>query len=65
MAKRFARLPEPRYFLVGAYWGRDDDKTDVFLHRGYWELGWSDRDKPDMAEKRDEMRKGDRIARRP
>lgn len=51
-----------RYWLVGAYWDRQYDMSDVFTHLGYWEMGWDDPDKPDFAELRDGMRRGDRIA---
>ncbi len=60
MPQRFPRLREPQYWLVGAFW--EDDQTPVFVRRGYWQLGWRDRDKPDMARKRDGMHEGDRIA---
>lgn len=61
MAKKFPRLRVPNYWLVGAFWN-EDDMTTVFFRRGYWELGYSDREKPGMAKKRDAMRPGDRVA---
>ncbi len=51
----------PRYWLVGAYW-EGDDQSDAFFRRGYWELGWSDEQQPGMAQQRDSIRAGDRIA---
>jgi len=52
---------KPRYWLVGANWS-GDDQADAFYRRGYWELGWSDTDQPGMAQMRDSIRVGDRIA---
>jgi len=49
------------YWLVGADWSGDDQAHD-FFERGSWEVGYSDAEKPDYAEKRDSMRRGDRIA---
>ena len=60
MPQRFPRLPEPHYWLVGAFW--EEDQADAFFRREYWELGWSDQDQPAMAKQRDAMRPGDRIA---
>ena len=50
------------YWVVGAAWGGRDDQTNVFLRRGYWYLGWSDSEQPQMAKKRDQIVPGDRIA---
>ena len=49
------------YWLVGANWG-GDDQADAFYRRGYWELGWDDSSQPGMAQARDTIRPGDRIA---
>jgi hypothetical protein len=27
---------------VGATWGSHDDSLEIFVHRGYWFLGWSE-----------------------
>lgn len=52
----------PNYWVVGATYGSQNDQTDKFLRRGYWALGWSDKDQPDQAERRDRIKPGDRIA---
>lgn len=52
---------EPQYWLVGANW-EGDDQADAFFRRGYWELGWSEQDQPGMAQQRDAIRPGDRVA---
>ena len=49
------------YWLVGANWS-GEDQADTFYRRGYWELGWSDDDQPNFAQRRDNIRKDDRIA---
>lgn len=49
------------YWVVGATW-EDDNLEDAFYRRGYWEMGYDDNDKPTLAEKRDSMKPGDRIA---
>ncbi|PEN11434.1 hypothetical protein CRI94_15475 [Longibacter salinarum] len=49
------------YWLVGANWS-GDDKSDAFYRRGYWEVGYSDEQKPAFAAKRDQMKAGDRVA---
>jgi len=49
------------YWVVGATWVGDDQKKK-FFQLGYWEMGWDDNDKPTLAEKRDQIRKNDRIA---
>lgn len=51
----------PNYWLVGANWS-GDDQADAFYRRGYWQLGWDDSQQPDMAQARDAIRPGDRIA---
>ncbi|HEU4561095.1 MAG TPA: hypothetical protein VFS20_24805 [Longimicrobium sp.] len=52
----------PNYWVVGAMWGGHDDQKDVFTRRGYWELGWEDKDQPAQAARRDQIQPGDRIA---
>ena len=51
-----------QYWVVGAMYGGRDDQAPKFLRRGYWELGWEDKDAPDQAERRDLIRPGDGIA---
>lgn len=53
---------DAKYWLVGAYWESPNDLTDVFIAGGYWEMGYKDRDKPEYADLRDQMKPGDRIA---
>src|SRR5712692_8756885 len=43
-------------------WGGQNDEAPKFIRRGYWFLGWSDADAPDQAQRRDQIRAGDRIA---
>lgn len=50
-----------QYWLVGANW-EGDDKYGTFIDRGYWEMGYYDKDKPEYAELRSQMQEGDRIA---
>ena len=50
------------YWVVGATWGGHEDQSDKFIRRGYWFLGWSDKDQPAQANRRDQMKRGDRIA---
>lgn len=52
---------EPHYGLVGANW-KGDDQAAAFYRRGYWELSWTDERQPGMAQQRDSIRSGDRIA---
>jgi hypothetical protein len=52
----------PKYWIVGAMWGGHEDQSLKFLLRGYWLLGWSDADQPEMAALRDQISVGDRIA---
>ena len=52
---------KPNYWLVGANWS-GNDQADAFYRRGYWELGWADAQQPTMAQARDSMHAGDRIA---
>ncbi len=49
------------YWVVGAYWG-GDNMYDTFVNRGYWEMGYSDKEQPAFAELRQQIKKGDRIA---
>lgn len=51
----------PQYWVVGAMYG-EDDQAPRFIRCGYWELGWSDKDAPDQARRRDDIQVGDRIA---
>jgi hypothetical protein len=50
------------YWVVGATWGSDNDQTETFLRRGYWQLGYDDEDAPDQAARRDQIQAEDRIA---
>ena len=52
----------PQYWVVGAMWSGHDDQAPTFIRRGYWSLGWSDKDAPDQAQRRDQIQPGDRIA---
>lgn len=49
------------YWLVGANWS-GDDQAEAFYRRGYWEIGYSDEEKPEFAAKRDRIEPGDRLA---
>ena len=49
------------YWLVGANWS-GDNLQEAFYRRGYWEMGYSDEEKPVFANKRDSINEGDRIA---
>jgi hypothetical protein len=51
-----------KYWVVGATWGSENDQTELFLRRGYWQLGWDDEDAPDQANRRDQIKVDDRIA---
>lgn len=50
------------YWVAGAMWGGHNDQSDVFLRRGYWYLGWDDKDQLDQADRRDQIKPDDRIA---
>ena len=50
-----------QYWLVGASWD-NEDMYGTFIDRGYWEMGYHDKEKPDYASLRLQMRDGDRIA---
>ncbi|PAP82357.1 hypothetical protein B1759_00990 [Rubrivirga sp. SAORIC476] len=52
---------ERKYWLVGANWS-GDDQAEAFYRRGYWEIGYSDSEKPNFAARRDRMEAGDRVA---
>jgi hypothetical protein len=52
----------PNYWVVGAMWGGHEDQFEVFVRRGYWFLGWGDKDQPAQAARRDQIQPGDRIA---
>ena len=52
----------PNYWVVGAMWGGQDDQSEKFIRRGYWFLGWDDKDQPLQAKLRDQIKPGDRIA---
>jgi hypothetical protein len=54
-------MNKQNYWVVGATW-KTDNLEDAFYRRGYWEMGYSDTDKPTLAAKRDSMNPGDRIA---
>jgi hypothetical protein len=49
-----------QFWIVGATW--DDDQYQTFIDRGYWEMGYTDDEKPKYAERRNQMKAGDRIA---
>lgn len=50
------------YWVVGAMWGGQDDQSEKFIRRGYWFLGWDDKDQSSQANLRDQIQPGDRIA---
>lgn len=54
-------MSTPNYWVVGATWESDCLEED-FYRRGYWEMGWTDADKPGFAKKRDSIKAGDRVA---
>ncbi|MBL0011040.1 MAG: hypothetical protein IPP22_08685 [Nitrosomonas sp.] len=51
-----------QYWVVGAMFGGHDDQSETFIRRGYWFLGWEDKDQPSQAALRDQIKIGDRIA---
>lgn len=51
-----------QYWLVGAMYGGNEDMYDTFIDRGYWEMGYIDKEKPEYAERRAQIQEGDRIA---
>jgi hypothetical protein len=54
---------EPNYWVVGAsFEGGQADQFETFFRRGYWFMGWDDDKQPVMAERRNQIRPGDRIA---
>ncbi len=50
-----------QYSLVGAWWGGVDDRTELFIKKGYWQNGWGN-EKPNYARLTNQIRRGDRIA---
>ena len=50
-----------QYWVVGATWG-EDDMRETFIDRGYWQMGYSDGEKPNLAALRAQMQENDRIA---
>ena len=52
----------PQYGVVGAMYDGNNDQAPKFIRRGYWVLGWSDGDAPAQADRRDQIKAGDRIA---
>ena len=50
-----------KYYLVGANWS-GEKQNESFYRRGYWEMGYTDAEKPDFARIRDGIASGDRIA---
>ena len=55
------RQRDPRYFIVGATWGKDDMYRE-FISNSYWKMGYSDDDVSYFTERRNAIHKGDRIA---
>ena len=51
-----------KYFVCGAYWGGHGDLTDLFINRGYWQMGWSIGEKPQFDKRIEQIEVGDRIA---
>jgi hypothetical protein len=51
---------EQQYWVVGAMW--EEDMFEKFIDRGYWQMGYSDSEKPDYAALRAQIKEGDRIA---
>ncbi|MEK7991180.1 MAG: hypothetical protein VSS52_009260 [Thiotrichaceae bacterium] len=49
------------YWIVGANWDGDNQEEDFYL-RGYWEMGYDDKDKPEYTKRRGKIKKNDRIA---
>jgi len=43
-------------------WGGHEDQYDASVRRGYWHLGWSNTEQPELAGTRDRMQPGDRLA---
>ncbi len=50
-----------QYWVVGATRG-EDDMRETFIDRGYWQMGYSDGEKPNLAALRAQMQENDRIA---
>jgi hypothetical protein len=53
-----------QYWVVGAMYGghADGDMYETFVKRGYWDFGWNDEEKPELAELRNKIQAGDGIA---
>jgi len=49
------------YWVVGAVWS-EHKLEDDFYKRGYWEMGYTDDDKPNYANRRNQIKENDRIA---
>ena len=54
-------MNKPNYWVVGAFFG-PENQEDAFYRRGYWEMGWDDATKPNLARRRNSIKPGDRIA---
>jgi hypothetical protein len=52
----------PQYWVVGASWGGVDHKTDYFIDRGIWYIGWKDNEQPNQIKLRNKIKVNDRIA---
>lgn len=50
-----------RYWILGVRWNNYPD-TDAFYRQGYWELDGCCCEKPKLAEQRDKIQPGDRLA---
>lgn len=55
-------MTEKQYWVVGASWSGREDQAPAFVRRGHWFLGYEDDEAPDQAQRRDQIRTGDRIA---
>jgi len=59
--KEEKKIMAKKYWVVGATWG-EDDMYGTFIDRGYWEMGYDEKEKPEYAELRAQITEGDRIA---
>jgi hypothetical protein len=52
------------YWVVGAMWEgkKEKDQSEKFIRRGYWFLGYTEKEQPAQTKLRDQMKPGDRIA---
>lgn len=50
-----------QYWLVGAEWN-GCDMTDIFVRRGYWQMGYHDEDNENNTQLRNGMQPGDAVA---